>query len=38
MFQSLNIQHWLILAVLILACTIIFGCLFLQLTEKIILF
>jgi hypothetical protein len=37
MFESLDIRHWLIIAVLILINVAIFGCIILLLTEKIAL-
>jgi hypothetical protein len=37
MFESLDIRHWLIIAVLILVNIVIFGCLFLVLTSKVVL-
>jgi hypothetical protein len=37
MFESLDIRHWLIIAVLILINIMVFGCLFLVLTEKVVL-
>jgi hypothetical protein len=37
MFESLDIRHWLIIAVLILVNIVIFGCLFLVLTNKVVL-
>jgi hypothetical protein len=38
MFDSLDIRHWLIIAVLILINVVIFGCMILFLTEKVVLF
>jgi hypothetical protein len=38
MFESLDIRHWLIIAVLILINVVIFGCMILLLTEKVVLF
>jgi hypothetical protein len=38
MLQSLDIRHWLIIALLILINVIVFGCLLLVLTEKVALF
>lgn len=37
MFESLDIRHWLIIAVLILINVIIFGCMILLLTGKMAL-
>jgi hypothetical protein len=37
MFESLDIRHWLIIAVLILINVVIFGCIILLLTNKIVL-
>jgi hypothetical protein len=37
MFESLDIRHWLIIAVLILINVVIFGCIILLLTEKVAL-
>lgn len=38
MFQSLDIRHWLVIAVLILINVVIFGCVILLLTGKVALF
>ncbi len=37
MFESLDIRHWLVIAVLILINVVIFGCVILILTEKVVL-
>lgn len=37
MFESLDIRHWLIIAVLILVNVVIFGCIILVLTNRIVL-
>jgi len=37
MFESLDIRHWLILAVLILINVVIFGCMILLLTGRVVL-
>jgi hypothetical protein len=37
MFESLDIRHWLVIAVLILVNVVIFGCLLLVLTGKVVL-
>jgi hypothetical protein len=37
MFETLDIRHWLIIAVLILINVLIFGCLLLLLTGKMVL-
>ena len=37
MFESLDIRHWLIIAVLILVNVVIFGCIILLLTGKVFL-
>jgi len=37
MFESLDIRHWLIIAVLILINVVIFGCIILLLTDKVVL-
>ena len=37
MFESLDIRHWLVIAVLILINVAIFGCIILLLTEKVVL-
>lgn len=37
MFESLDIRHWLIIAVLILINVVIFGCIILLLTNKVAL-
>jgi len=37
MFESLDIRHWLIIAVLILINVAIFGCIILLLTGKVAL-
>ncbi len=37
MFESLDIRHWLIIAVLVLINVVIFGCLLLLLTGKMAL-
>jgi hypothetical protein len=34
MFESLDIRHWLIIAVLILINIVVFGCILLILAEK----
>ncbi len=36
MFESLDIRHWLIIAVLILINVAIFGCIILLLTDKVV--
>jgi len=36
MFESLDIRHWLILALVILVNVVVFGCIILLLTDKII--
>jgi hypothetical protein len=38
MFESLDIRHWLIIAVLILINVLIFGCAILLLAGKVALF
>jgi len=38
MFESLDIRHWLVIAVLILINVVIFGCMILLLTGKVALF
>ena len=38
MFQSLDIRHWLVIAVLILVNVVIFGCVILLLAGKVALF
>jgi hypothetical protein len=38
MFESLDIRHWLIIALLILVNVIIFGCVILLLADKVVLF
>jgi hypothetical protein len=35
MFESLDIRHWLILALVILINVVVFGCIILLLTDKI---
>ena len=37
MFETLDIRHWLIIAVLILVNVVIFGCMILLLTGKVVL-
>jgi hypothetical protein len=37
MFESLDIRHWLIIAVLILVNVVVFGCIILVLAGKIML-
>jgi hypothetical protein len=37
MFESLDIRHWLIIAVLILINVVIFGCVILLLSGKVVL-
>jgi hypothetical protein len=37
MFESLDIRHWLIIAVLILINVLVFGCMILLLTGKVVL-
>jgi hypothetical protein len=37
MFESLDIRHWLIIALLILVNVVIFGCIILLLTGKVAL-
>lgn len=37
MFESLDIRHWLFIAVLVLFNVVIFGCVILLLTGKIVL-
>jgi hypothetical protein len=37
MFESLDIRHWLIIALLILINVVIFGCIILLLTNKMVL-
>ena len=37
MFESLDIRHWLIIAVLVLVNVVIFGCMILLLTGKVVL-
>jgi hypothetical protein len=37
MFETLDIRHWLIIAVLILVNVAIFGCMILLLTGKVVL-
>jgi hypothetical protein len=37
MFESLDIRHWLLIALLILINVVVFGCLILLLTEKVAL-
>jgi hypothetical protein len=37
MFESLDIRHWLIIALLILINVVIFGCIILLLTNRIVL-
>ncbi len=38
MFDRLDIRHWLVIAVLILINVLIFGCVILLLTEKVVPF
>jgi hypothetical protein len=38
MFQSLDIRHWLVIALLILVNVVIFGCVILLLSGKVVLF
>ncbi len=38
MFEALDIRHWLVVAILILVNVIIFGCVILLLTEKMVPF
>lgn len=38
MFESLDIRHWLVIAVLILINVVIFGCVILLLSERVVLF
>ena len=37
MFDSFDIRHWLVIAVLILINVVIFGCMILVLTNKVVL-
>ncbi len=37
MFESLDIRHWLIIAFLVLVNVVIFGCMILLLTGKVVL-
>lgn len=37
MFESLDIRHWLVIAVLILINVVIFGCIILLLTKSVVL-
>ena len=37
MFESLDIRHWLVIAVLILINVVIFGCIILLLTNRVVL-
>lgn len=37
MFESLDIRHWLLIAILILVNVVIFGCMILLLTESVVL-
>ena len=37
MFESLDIRHWLVIAVLILIIVVIFGCIILMLTDRVVL-
>jgi hypothetical protein len=37
MFESLDIRHWLIIAMLILVNVVVFGCIILVLAGKIVL-
>ena len=37
MLDSLDIRHWLVIAVLILVNVVVFGCIILVLTQKIVL-
>lgn len=38
MFESLDIRHWLVIALLILINVLIFGCVILLLSGKVVLF
>ena len=38
MFESLDIRHWLVIAVLILINVFVFGCVILLLSGKVVLF
>ena len=38
MFERLDIRHWLVIAILILINVLIFGCVILLLTEKVVPF
>ncbi len=37
MFESLDIRHWLVIAILILINVVIFGCIILLLTNRVVL-
>jgi hypothetical protein len=37
MFESFDIRHWLVIAVLILINVVIFGCMILVLTGKVVI-
>jgi hypothetical protein len=37
MFDTLDIRHWLVIAVLILVNVVIFGCMILILTNRVVL-
>jgi hypothetical protein len=37
MFESLDIRHWLVIAILILINVVIFGCIILMLTDRVVL-
>ena len=37
MFESLDIRHWLVIALLILINVVIFGCMILLLTGRVVL-
>lgn len=36
MFESLDVRHWLVIALLILVNVLVFGCLILILTNRIV--
>lgn len=38
MFEALDIRHWLVVAILILVNVVIFGCVILLLTQKVVPF
>jgi hypothetical protein len=38
MLKSLDIRHWLIIAVLVLINVIVFGCVILLITGKVVIF